>query len=181
MRILLLILATVATTTHSNAQGADSTKAFGASIGARYNGELAALQIGPSAIYTSGKNQFEVGLGMNPFSRGFQQLFSTELNYKWFPNGTEKKFSMYFISELSHVFKKRETYFLTTYNYWFLNGGYGVQIKSTERLSIGTNMTFGVFTFNRQSDIPYEPFTQQKLFEELGYNVGFQFNVGYLF
>jgi hypothetical protein len=146
------------------------------------NGELHPIRIVPSLTYSKGKNQLELGLGFNFTAlRKSQKLLSSELNYKYFPNGTENKFNMYLIARFSYINSARDTYYPTNYNYLFLNGGYGFEIKANKRVYIGTNISTGIFTYSKKSDIPYEAFASQKLFDTFRFNLAFQFNVGYRF
>ena len=165
----------------TNAQSSDSTGSFGFTLNSSMNGELYPIRIVPSVTYIKGKNQLELGVGFNLSDRKFQKLVSSELNYKYFPNGTENKFNMYLIARLSYINSARDTYYPTNYNYLFLNGGYGIEIKAYKGAYIGTNINTGVFTYSKKSDIPYEAFASQKLFDTFRFNLAVQFNVGYRF
>jgi len=165
----------------TNAQSSDSTGGFGFALNSSVNGELYPIRIVPSLTYIKGKNQLELGFGFNPFVRKPQKLMSSELNYKHFPNGTENKFNMYLITRFSYVHSTRDTYYPANYNYLFLNGGYGLEIKGFKGTYIGTNISAGMFTYSKKSDIPYDAFVSQKLFDTFRFNLAFQFNVGYRF
>lgn len=88
---------------------------------------------------------------------------------------------MYLIARFSYINSTRDTYYPTTYNYLFLNAGYGFEIKIFQGVYIGTNISTGIFTYSKKSDIPYEAFASQKLFDTLKFNLAVQFNVGYRF
>ncbi|MEZ4951439.1 MAG: hypothetical protein R2784_18940 [Saprospiraceae bacterium] len=103
-----------------------------------------------------------MGFGFNLSDRKFQKLVSSELNYKYFPNGTDKKFNLYLIARFSYIHSARDTYYPTNYNYLFLNGGYGIEIKAFKGAYIGTNISTGIFTYSKKSDIPYEVFFKPK-------------------
>lgn len=165
----------------ANAQSNDSKGNFGFNLNSSVNGELYPIRIVPSLTYIKGKNQLELGFGFNPFVRKTQQLKSSEFNYKHFPNGTDNKFNMYLIARFSYINSTRETYYPTTYNYLFLNAGYGFEIKTFKGVYIGTNISTGIFTYSKKSDIPYEAFASQKLFDTYRINLAFQFNAGYRF
>ena len=165
----------------TNAQSGDSRGSFGFALNSSINGELYPIRIVPSLTYIRGKNQLELGLGFNPFVRISQKLVSSELNYKHFPNGTENRFNMYLITRFSYINSARDTFYPTTYNYLFLNGGYGFEIKAFKKVYLGTNISTGIFTYSKKSDIPYEAFASQKLFDTFSFNLAFQFNVGYRF
>lgn len=165
----------------ANAQSSDSTGSFGFAFNSSVNGELYPIRIVPGLTYIKGKNQLELGFGFNLTDRKFQKLVSSELNYKFFPNGTVNKFNIYLITRFSYINSARDTYYPTNYNYLFLNGGYGIEIKAFESVYIGTNISAGAFTYSKNSKIPYDAFTSQKLFDTFGFNLAFQFNVGYRF
>jgi len=165
----------------ANAQSNDSKGSFGFALNSSINGELYPIRIVPSLTYIKGKNQLELGFGFNPFTRKSQKLLSSEFNYKYFPNGTENKFNMYLIARFSYINSARDIYYPTNYKYLFLNGGYGIEIKAYKRVYIGTNISTGIFTYSKKSDIPYEAFASQKLFDTFRFNLAFQFNVGYRF
>lgn len=154
---------------------------FGFAINSGMNGEIYPIRLIPSITYLNGKSQWELGAGLHPYIHEDQRILSLELNYKYFPNGTSNKFSMYLITHFSYVNNKLETYYPTTYNYLFLNGGYGFQIDVLKGVYIGTNMNVGVFTRQKNSENPYPDFASNKLFDEFSLNIAFQFNIGYRF
>ena len=165
----------------SRAQNEAIVRKFGFSINSSINGEIYPIRLVPSITYLKNKSQLELGFGIHPFIRKDQYIFSGEFNYKYFPNGTENKFNLYLIANLSYIHNPRKTFYPTTYNYLFLNGGYGFQLCPFENAYMGTNITIGTFTYSKQSDIPYESFVRKDFFEEFGFNLAFQFNIGYRF
>lgn len=165
----------------TGAQSSDAKGKFGITLNSSVNGELYPVRVVPSLTYFKGKNQFELGFGFNPFVRETQKLLSGEFNYKYFPNGVENKFNMYLISRLSYVNSARDTYYPTKYNFLFLNVGYGFEINAYKGAYIGTNLSTGIYTNSKKSEIPYTAFASQKLFEKFGFNLAFQFNLGYRF
>jgi hypothetical protein len=46
---------------------------------------------------------------------------------------------------------------------------------------MGTNMSLGTFSYSKRSEIPYDSFAKKDLFDEFGFNLAFQFNIGYRF
>ena len=154
---------------------------FGFAINSSLNGEVYPLRLVPSITYLKNNSQWELGFGLHPFIRKDQNIYSGELNYKYFPNGTDKKFNMYLIANLSYIHNPRKTFFPTTYNYLFLNGGYGFQLVPFKNAYMGTNMSIGTFTYNKRSEIPYTEFSEKNFFDEFGFNLAFQFNIGYRF
>ena len=163
------------------AQTSDSTNTFGVTINSSLNGELYPVRLIPSLTYTRGKSQFELGIGIHPFIRKDQKIVSGEFNYKFFPNGIDHKFNMYLVSCFSFIHNARETYYPTTYNYLFLNGGYGFDINAFGNFYLGTNISAGIFTYSKKSEIPYDSFASKQLFDDFGFNLAFQFNIGYRF
>lgn len=162
-------------------QSIDSSGKFGITLNSSFNGEVYPLRIIPTLTYTKGKNQAELGLGFHPFYRDNYRIISTELNHKHFPNGRENKFNMFFISQFSYINNRRDTFNPSTYNYLFLNAGYGFEIKASENVSIGMNVSSGVFTYSKKTEIPYPEFDSSKMFEKLEWNLAFQFSLGYRF
>jgi hypothetical protein len=160
-------------------QTEDHPKGFGFALKSSFNGELDPIRFVPSVVYFKKNNQFELGVGFNPFGRDSQKQLSTEFNYKYFPNGFGKKFNMFLIVRASYVNSIGRTYYPTTYNYLFLNGGYGFEVIPFKNAFIGTNVTLGGYTYNKKSDIPYNAFESQKFFDELGMTLAFQFSIGY--
>jgi hypothetical protein len=87
---------------------------------------------------------------------------------------------MYLITRFSYVINLREYYYPSTYNYLFLNGGYGFQSNGSKGVYMGTNITIGTFTYSKLSENPYDSYSDsQDLFEEFDLNLVFQVNVGY--
>ena len=181
MKYYLIVLIIGLTSLSATAQ-IDSTKGqFGFGLNSSLNGEVYPIRLVPSITYIKNKSQLELGFGVHPFIRKDQNVFSGEFNYKYFPNSTDNKFNLYLIARLSYIHNPRKTFYPTTYNYLFLNGGYGLQLSPFKNAYMGTNMTIGTFTYNRQSEIPYKSFASKKLFDEFGFNIAFQFNIGYRF
>ena len=152
---------------------------IGFAINSGINGELYPIRVIPSVTYLKNKSQYEIGFGIHPYFRKDQDIYSGEFNYKFFPNGTDDKFNMYLVGNISYVHNRRETFFPTNYNYLFLNGGYGFQLVPFKNGYMGTNISIGLFTNNKKSEIPYAAFAEKSLFEDFGFNMAFQFNIGY--
>jgi hypothetical protein len=165
------------------AQSNETPGKFGLSLNTAFNGELPTPRIIPSVTYTKGKNQYDLGIGFQPFNLDQERLLSIELSEKHYINGMESKYNMYFISTASLVNIKRDTYYPATYNYLFLNTGYGFDVQPIPNfgLYLGTNMTIGMFTYSKQTDTPNDMFQSQKMFREFGYNLTLQANIGYRF
>lgn len=152
---------------------------LGFSINSAINGEIYPIRLIPSITYFKNNSQYELGFGIHPFFRKDQDIYSAEFNYKYFPNGTDNKFNMYLIGNLSFIHNARQTFYPTDYNYIFLNGGYGFQLVPFKNGYMGTNISIGMFTNNKRSEVPYPAFAEQNFFDEFGFNLAFQFNIGY--
>ncbi|MGB0429851.1 MAG: hypothetical protein ACPGLV_05210 [Bacteroidia bacterium] len=167
----------------SQAQSTDTPGKLGFSVNTAFNGEFATPRIIPNLSYTKGNNQYDLGIGFQPFNLEQERLLSIELSEKHYPNGLENKYNMYFLSRAAYVNIKRDTYYPSTYNYLFLNAGYGFDVNPIPNfgLYLGTNMTLGVFTYSKQTDTPNDMFQSQKMFSEFGYNLALQASVGFRF
>ena len=177
--ILILLFGVLSLNIHAQA---DPDKGqFGFALNSGLNGEIYPIRLMPTVTYLKNKSQYELGLGFHPFLRKDQTIYSGEFNYKYFPNGTANKFNMYLVSSVSFVHNLRKTYYPTRYNYLFLNGGYGFQLTPFKNAYIGTNMSIGLFTRSKRSEVPYTSFAKEDLFDHFGFNLAFQFNMGYRF
>ena len=154
---------------------------WGIGLNTGFNGELGTFLATPSLSYLTGNNQFELSLGFNPLDRVDQTILSGDINYKYYPNGMEQKFNLYFVSQLSMIHNQRSNYYPATYNYLFLNAGYGFAIKLFDSGYLGTNIKMGTFTFNKSSTNPYEGFQSIDFFDETGFNLDVQLHLNYYF
>jgi hypothetical protein len=154
---------------------------FGLILNTGFNSELYSLLVTPGVTYSKEAFQLELGLGINPFDRVDQSLLNTEMNFKYFPNGTANKFNLYMLTQFSYVKNERNTYYPATYHYLFLNAGYGFQIRLFEGLYLGTNFSIGTFSSSKKSNNPYEGFTSHKMLDEMGINMAAQFHLSYRF
>ncbi|MBI1306790.1 MAG: hypothetical protein GC181_09265 [Bacteroidetes bacterium] len=162
-----------------SAQHKEPIRKFGFVLNSGFNGELYPIRLVPGVTYTKGKNKIELGTGFHPYLKQKQRLVSGEMNYKYFPNGMANKLNMYLVGRFSYVNNKRDTYFPTTYNYLFLNGGYGFEINAFTGVYLGTNVSAGGFTYSKNSENPYLSYSKNKMFDNSGLNLAFQFNIGY--
>jgi len=154
---------------------------WGVAMNSNVSGEVPAMRLVPTASVLLDRTQLEAGVGLHPFIRTDQRVWSGELNAKFFPNGTEDKLNLYLISQLAYVYKDLETYYPTTYHYLFMLGGYGLTVTNPNGIYMGTNVTVGPYTFNRRSENPYPGFGSDEMFDEVGLALAFQFNLGYRF
>ena len=181
MKYYLFIFMTSIIPLLAQSQNSAPTEKFGFIINSSLNGELYPIRLVPGVTYIKGNNQFEIGFGLHPFFQKDQRILSDELNYKYFPNGTINIFNMYLITHFSYINNIRENHFTTRYNYLFLSGGYGFEINACKGVYFGTNIRIGTFTYNKNTENPYLNISKINLFDELGFNLAFQFNVGYRF
>lgn len=183
MKYFLLIIAISVIPNLVMAQNSNSNeKRFGFALHSSINSEVNSILIIPGASFYSGKSQFELGIGFNPFFQKDQRIVSSEFNYKYFPNENKNKFNMYLMMSFSYVNQLRKTYYPATYQYFFLNGGYGFQISTLKRMYIGTNINIGTFTNSKSSENPYnEYYGNKNIFDEFELSLAWQLNVGYRF
>ena len=168
-------------TAPSRAPESEKAGRFGIALNTSTNGEVYPMRLVPTATFVTGRSALEAGVGFHPFIRKDQRILSGEFNYKYFPNGMDQTLSVYVIARLSYVNNALETFYPTTYHYLFLNAGYGVILCNNTKTYLGTNVTAGPFTYARSSENPYEGFEKDGLFDKVGVNLAFQFNVGYRF
>lgn len=182
MKNYLLIVGTILSFA-AQGQNTDTTNSgFGFAVNSEYNNQINSIEIAPTVIYYKGKNQFELGAGVNPFSLKRERVVSGSLKYKHFPNGRDDKFNMYFMLSCNYTNQLKKTYYPTTNQYVFLSGGYGFQVRIVKGLNLGTNLNLGTFTQGIQSKNPYiDQFGPQKMFDNLGMNLSFQVNISYRF
>lgn len=181
MKRYSLFLLTMLAARSIQAQTSDTTGRFGFVINSSINGELRPFRLIPSVTYQKGNNQYELGIGVNPFISDEQSIWSADLNYKYYPNGLYNKYSMYLFTQFSYVNNQRNKYFSTSYNYLFLNGGYGFEINAFKGFYLGTNISIGAYTYSKKSAITNDHFAKASLFDDVGVNLAAQFNVGYRF
>ncbi len=179
--LIILFINLIPLLSQAQANDEEDSRKLGFVINTGFNGELYALQVAPSVFYGNEKSQFEFGIGFNPINRVEETFLSGEINHKYFPNGTNRKYNLYFITRLSFVHNERNTYYPATYNYLFLYGGYGFQIKLFEGAYLGTNISMGAFSFNKNSQNPYEGFSKSAFFDEIGMGLETQLHIGYRF
>lgn len=166
-----------------SAQNMDSKSyGYGFALNSSFKTELNVIGLIPSVSYYREKSQFELGVGLYPFVLKDQRIVSGEFNYKYFPNGTDNKFNLFLIMSFSYVNQSRKTYYPATYQYLFLSGGYGMQIRLSERAYLGTSVNIGTFTNSKNSENPYNNYIgAQDLFDKFSINLDFQINIGYRF
>lgn len=164
---------------------AESTKqdrGYGVALNSAMNGQVMPLRLITTGFYYQGINQFELGIGFHPFIRKEQSITSADFNYKLFPNGRNNKLNMYLLGNVSYINSHRETFYPTSYHYLFLHGGYGIELKWLAGYYMDTNMSFGGYTYKKNSENPASSYLDSdQIFKEFGSSVSFQFSVGHRF
>ena len=183
MKFILLIIAINLIPRLAIAQESDMNfNGVGITLSSSSNSELNSILITPGISCHSGKHQLELGVGFNPFNQKDQRMLSGAFNYKYFPNGRGNKFNLYLMMSFAYVNQLRKTYYPATYQYLFLNGGYGFQIKTFKGMYFGTNINIGTFTNSKHSENPYNAYYgSENLFDEFGVSLTCQIIVGYHF
>jgi len=183
MKYFLLIIVMSLVPNLLIAQKGDSKdNGFSLSLTSSINSEVNSILIVPSASYYKRKSQLELGVGFDSFIQKDQRIISGELNYKYFPNGRANKFNMYLTMSFAYLNQLRKTIYPANYQYLFLNGGYGFQIKTIKGIYIGTNINIGTFTNRKSSENPYnEYYGNENLFDKFGVSLTCELNVGYRF
>lgn len=154
----------------------------GFTLNSDFYAELNAIGFVPAASYYRGKSQFELGVGFYPFVLKDQRIVSGEFNYKYFPNETDNNFNLYMFMSCAYVKQFRKTYYPATYQYLFLSGRYGMQIRLSKGAYLETSVSPGIFSYSKRSENPYKNYIgTQDLFDKFGMNLAFQVNAGYRF
>lgn len=179
---MLLLLALSLLATPASAELAEKERGFGAAVSAAFNSEVLPLRVIPTGLYYRDVHQFELGVGLHPFIRREQSIISIDANYKLFPNGRATKFRTYLLGNLSYIRNGRETFYPTTHHYLFLHAGYGLELAGLARSYIDTNVSFGGFTYSKNSENPASTYLDSEaFFRDFGFSIAFQANVGYRF
>ena len=161
------------------AEPTPSESGFGATVGSAVNGEVLSFRLIAAGLYYNGRHQVELGVGLHPFFRQEQNILSVDANYKLFPNGRENTLNTYMLANLSYINASRETFFPTTYHYLFLHGGYGIEFNGLAGSYIDTNVSFGGFTYSKDSENPASSYLDADgFFEDVGFSINYQVNVG---
>lgn len=183
MKYLIIIILAILIPYLSNAQKSDNTSnRYGFALNSDFNAEVNTIGFVPSALYYKGKSQFELGIGFYPFVLKYQKMVSGNFNYKYFPNGADNKYNLFLIVSCAYVNQLRNTYYPANYQYLFLSGGYGFQMRLFKGAYLGTSINLGTFTKSKRTENPYKNYLgTQDLFEEFSMNLAFQVNVGYRF
>jgi len=155
---------------------------FGVAVNSAINGQVLPFRLIATGLYYQGRNQYELGIGLHPFIRREQTIVSADFNYKLFPNGRDNKLNLYLLANLSYLNTNRDTFYPTTYHYVFLQGGYGIELNGFAGSYMDTNVSFGGFTYRKDSKNPASGYLNaEQFFKEFGSSLSFQASVGYRF
>lgn len=136
-----------------------SNKHFGVAVNSSIIAEMGAVTIAPTAFFYVNKHQIDLGFAIHPFyvSRTARRL-GAELNYRYFPNGIDKRFNLYFLANLTYT---NEYYDFTSPTHFFgyeqktnfltFTGGSGFQLSLFKKAYIGTSLNLGVTTCSSKS------------------------------
>ncbi len=166
-----------------NAQNEETTKHFGTTINTSISSAGVFLFI-PSITYYKNKSQFELGAGSQFFlSYNVRNVFGTEFNYRYFVNGIDNRFNLYFITNLTYAqYKNNKTYSYTRKSsYLILTGGYGFQFNLFKRAYIGTCLNLGIQTFKNDYSPDFYNYNSPDLFRNFQTGAAIRMNVGYRF
>ncbi len=159
-----------------------SERGFGVAISSALNGEVLPIRLIAAGLYYFDLHQFELGVGFHPYIQDQQTIVSSDFNYKLFPNGRGNKLQTYLLANFSYIYKGLESFYPTSYHYLFLHVGYGLELAGFAGLYTDTNVSFGGFTYNKNSENPVSSLLDaDSFFEDFGFSISFQFNVGYRF
>ncbi|EAR11460.1 hypothetical protein [Reinekea blandensis] len=157
-------------------------RGFGIAANSAWNGQVLPIRTIITGFYHQGMNQIDLGLGFHPFIRQEQSIASADLNYKLFPNGRDNPLNLYLLANLSYIYTSRATFYPARYHYLFLLGGYGLELNGPAGTYLDTNVSFGGFTYKKDSENPASSYLDaEQFFKELGSTVSLQVGVGYRF
>jgi hypothetical protein len=165
---------------------------FGVAINSGASTAPFALSTNPTGVFYINRHQIELGYGLYPFNNEEQRIWGTHLNYKYYPNGIDQRFSLYFITSLTYTQKVENKKFYNDigpnpyimhyqnkFEYLSLTGGYGFDLKIFKNGYIGTCLNIGLIT--RSATFELLTWPEEKMFEEYGPNVALRLNIGYRF
>ena len=166
----------------ASADASKQESGFGIALNTALNGEVLPFRLIATGLYYHGANQLELGFGFHPFIRKEQTITSADMNYKLFPNGRDKTLNLYMLANLSYINTELDTFYPTTYHYLFLHGGYGIELNGIKGSYMDTNVSFGGFTYKKDSKNPASSYLDaDKFFKDFGSSINLQVSVGYRF
>jgi hypothetical protein len=158
---------------------------FGIAVNSCLSGVIGEVSIAPTGLMYINNHQLEIGLCLYPYNFRYPRMLGASLDYKYFPNGIDNRFNLYFVTHLNFTNEYIDHNYIinnyqTTYNYLALTVGYGFQVKLFDKAYIGTSLSFGV---NTNSNINTDPQSQYErpMFESFEMDGTVQLNIGYRF
>ncbi len=145
--------------------------------------KIYALVNSPSILYYQGNHQVEIGYLHSITSDPDRKIGGAMFNYKFYPNGMQNRFNMYFMANLTYLRLNKKAV-------WYLNknekqhqlhimGGYGIQVNLFKGVYMGTGLNIGSYTYNRISED--DKVEDLKLFHRTYWTGGLRLNIGYRF
>lgn len=193
MRTLQLVLfICLAFSVQSQTDSSKRNFQFGLSTGLLLNDYGAAKTI--SVFYQKNKHQFDLGPSFGLFSHyGDSKSLCLEGNYRYYPNGINQRFNLFFLLNLSYYHSNR-TYNGTqgtivylnqfTDNIYNFNAGYGFNLAIWKGLFLGVQVGAGISHTTYDESHTSNP-TQPKDFSYSSVNNRYcflgQLNLGYRF
>ena len=162
-------------------------KHFGVAINSSILGEVGSVSFAPTATYYQNKHQFELGFAIHPFDMQFSRRLGADFSYKYFPNGIDNRFNLYFTTNLTLTNEYREytNYYSGRYesnmNFVSLTGGYGFQVKLFGGAYIGTSLNLGVRTCSTKVTTGSNYNYSSPMFDEYYLDGALRLNIGYRF
>jgi hypothetical protein len=165
---------------------------FGVAINSGFALSAGALNTNPTGTFYINRHQVELGFGFYPLNTKKSndlRLMGGQLNYKFYPNGIHKRFSLYFMNGLTYTYKvgvdkhlhidDLNQYVITTQNkdkYLSLISGFGFDVKIFKNGYMGSCLNFGLTTSNSSLEL-----LSTKHFQTIGLNGALRLNIGYRF
>lgn len=166
-----------------------SNKHFGVALNSSIMAEIGGVTIAPTGFYYVNKHQVELGFAVHPFyTSSSARRLGAELNYKYFPNGIDNRFNLYFSTNLTYTNEYYEqTYSSNNYryerktNFLTLTGGYGFQLSLFKKAYVGTSLNLGVTTCSYEVSGSSSPTYSNPMLGEFYLDAALRLNVGYRF
>ena len=183
--IILLFTFLITLSLYSQTEEKLKTIQFGGALNSNAKRATRSICLAPTGFLSLNRHQIELGLGFYPFDYDPSRTIEIESNYKYFPNGREAKFSLFFLANLTYNNSSRNTpnaynTVHTTHNLLSLMGGYGFELKVMKRAYLAPSINFGIFTEGRKSTSSDEN-SNYKMFEGFGIDGGIRLHFGYRF
>ena len=162
---------------------ASKEKHFGVSISSNYLSGLGTIPIGSSVFYFQNNHQFELGFGYHLAEMSFQRKFGGEFHYKYFKNGIDNRFNVFYLASASVTRNYRHrSMFSGDIRRKELDlgllAGFGCQVKLSDRMFIGASLSAGVSTYS--IDAVNDHYSRE-MFQYYNFERAVRINIGYRF